>query len=178
MFTRLVRKFLNIQFISKPSVLTVPKQPFHFVFPYFGPQSDKLKRYLLSVLNKYYTYLDFKLITNNKFTIGYLFNFKDKLPKSIRSSIVYMYSCAQCECASYVGSTKRNFRSRYVGHVGISTRTGLPLSSPDSYIVRDHSFQCGDGLSFDNFQILDSVNDPSDLRIFESLYIYINLVLP
>ena len=61
----------------------------YIVLPYFGPQSDKLKLEVFEILKKYFTVVDFKIISLNKSTIGQFFNFKDKLPRAMLSSIIY-----------------------------------------------------------------------------------------
>ena len=59
-------------------------------------------------------------------------------------------------------------------HKGLSTRTGRPLAQPPQSAIRQHSQQCcgGGPIPKDNFSILASINNSTDLRIFESLYIH------
>ena len=60
----------------------------YYVFPYFGPQSDKLKNELLTLLNKYVTDFSFKIILINNFKICSFFNYKDRLPLCSRSLLI------------------------------------------------------------------------------------------
>ena len=69
----------------------------------------------------------FVFILSNTRTIGSLFKFKDTLPKESRSCVIYKYVCSQCE-ALYVGSTIRTLHTRMSEHLGMSPRTGQPLS--------------------------------------------------
>ena len=79
----------------------------YFSLPYFGPQSEKLKKEIVSYFEKYFNNLNVKIVFTNKFTICLFFNFKDILSLSILSSIVYNYICERCS-SSYVGETSRN----------------------------------------------------------------------
>ena len=45
----------------------------YFSLPYFGPQSDKLKKEILSSFDKYFVNLNVKIVFTNKFTIGSFF---------------------------------------------------------------------------------------------------------
>ena len=144
----------------------------YYVFPYFGPQSDKLKNELLTLLNKYFTDFSFKIILVNNFKIGSFFNYKDRLPLCSRSSVVYKFNCSLCE-AMYVGSTSRTLCIRTAEHKGISSRTGRRLAVPPHSAVRLHTEEVHDApVRSEDFTILDSSNNPVSLRILESLYIY------
>ena len=67
----------------------------------------------------------------------FFFRFKDGIPLSLRSRIVYKYKC-QCGIALYVGETVRHFHKRISEHMGISGSTGKPLSKPPFSNIRDH----------------------------------------
>ena len=137
--------------------------------PYFGVQSDKLKHELETLLYKYFCHLDCKIIHVNSFTIGSLFRLKDSLPKSLRSNIVYKFSCEQCS-SEYVGSTTRTLNVRTCEHVGKSFRTGIPLTTPSHSSIRSHAESCSGDISLDNFNIIGSATG-LDLKILESLHI-------
>ena len=62
----------------------------------------------------------------NKFTVGSFFNYKDKLPMRLKSSLVYKFRCAQF-ASEYVGMTARTLGTRVDEHVGVSYRTGARL---------------------------------------------------
>ena len=165
-----IRKFLDFQYSRPLQTFDVPKLQKYFAFPYFGAESDKLKRELIDLLIKFYPYLNPKIVLLNTFSIGSFFKYKDRLPKSCQSAVVYQFCCASCG-ASYVGSTVRNLHSRVQQHLGKSVRTGMFLVKPDPSPIRDHSLACDTLVSFDNFSILEKANNPLDLRILESLHI-------
>ena len=165
-----IRKFLyNIRHVPN-AVATVEKRKIFLSFQYFGVQSDKLKHELETLLYKYFCHLDCKIILVNSFTIGSLFRFKDSLPKSLRSNIVYKFSCEQCS-SEYVGSTTRTLNVRTCEHVGKSFRTGIPLTTPSNSSIRSHAEICSGDISLDNFSIIGSANG-LDLKILESLHIF------
>ncbi len=113
-----------------------------FTLPYFGLKSEKLKLELRSSLSKFYPFIDFNIILTNSFKIGSFFWYKDKLPKGMLSSVIYKLSCAQCNSASYIGSTKGSLKARTDQHAGRSFRIGFHLSKPDQSHIRDHTDQC------------------------------------
>ena len=166
-----IRKFLNSQYAKSPVFFDVPKLQRYFVFPYFGAESEKMKRDLASVLTKFYPYLNPRIVLMNTFSIGSLFRHKDRLPKCCQSAVVYQFCCASCG-ASYVGSTQRNLHSRIQQHLGKSVRTGKFLSKPDPSPIRDHSHACDTLVTSDNFSIIGKSYAGLDLRILESLHIF------
>ena len=107
----------------------------------------------------------------NKFTIGSLFNYKDKLPTCLRSSLVYKFSCAHC-ASVYIGSTCRALFVRVAEHADRSFRTGHKLNNPNSSSIRDHTLNCNSPIKLDQFSILNSAKNFTDVRILESIYIH------
>ena len=142
----------------------------YFVIPFLGDLSYSLRKELDLLFSAYFPNFKIKIIFVNSFTIGSIFGYKDKLPKASRSSVVYQYSCSQCESV-YVGSTLRALKTRVSEHAGRSVRTGRMLSSPPYSSIRIHAEQCDTFVSLDNFKILDFSKNSSDLRILEAIYI-------
>jgi hypothetical protein len=168
-----IKRFLHSTHITKPIDYTVMKLPFYISLPFFGYQSEKLKSELSSLLSRTYPYVDFHLILSNSFKTSSLFRFKDRLPKSMSASVVYEFSCALGSApVSYIGMTKRHLHKRVAEHAGRSARSNKPLSNPPHSSIRLHSTNCSCNISLDNFKILTSANNDTDLRILESLYIY------
>ena len=97
------------------------------------------------------------------------FSYKDKVPVSVLSNIVYKYTCAQCP-ATYYGETSRHLKTRIAEHRGLSARTGKPVTRPLFSSVRDHSIEFNHDLKTDNFQILAHSNK-NDVKIVESILI-------
>ena len=94
------------------------------------------------------------------------------LDKASRSCVIYKYVCSQCE-ALYVGSTIRTLHTGMSEHLGMSPRTGQPLSQPSQSSIRNHCYQsCQCAPSFSNFSVIDSDSNPLSLRIKESIHIH------
>ena len=166
-----IRSVLNKIFIPRtPTCLTVPKLDKNIVLPYFGAKSMSLQRDIVDLLSQYYPYLNPKVVLRNRLTVSSFFHFKDRIPKCLRSGIVYKFRCSSCE-ESYIGSTYVRLHSRVCEHKGISDRTGSMSTSPKHSSIREHSHTCDKPFSLDDITILD--NEPSHTsRILESLYIH------
>ena len=123
------------------------------------------------MIGKYFLNAECKIVLVIKFTVSSFFNYKDKLPAGVRSSLVYKFSCAQC-ASTYSCSTGRMLRTRVAEHAGRSYRTGVRLAHPPHSAVREHAEACDVGVVLDNFSILNSTSSLLDLRILETLYIF------
>ena len=153
--------------------VTENPQPLYAVFPYFGPKSEKLKKEILQLAAKYFPTVSVRIILSNKFKIGSFFNYKDRMPPAVRSSLVYKFSCVVCTTSDYIGMTARSLSTRVAEHAGRSVRTGIPLSQPTHSAIREHVDRCGCNIEIDKFKILKQCNsDYTELKILESLYIF------
>ena len=130
-----------------------------------------MKREITEVLRSFSPYADFLVVLRNQFTIGSLFKYKDIVPKSCISGVVYKFCCPSCG-GSYIGSTNVRLKTRVCQHMGISDRTGKMITSPSQSSVRDHSHQCDTPFSISDFNVLKRAQTVVDLRLLESLYIF------
>ena len=121
-------------------------------------------------MTKHFPHLDLRLCFVNSFQIGSFFNHKDRLDESMRSSIIYLFTCRECN-SQYVGSTIRHLKSRVAEHMGLSPRSKLPLSHPNFSSILEHHKATKHTLSPDNFKILSNSNN-LDIRLLESIYIH------
>ena len=171
LFYHHLNSFMSSKFSYLAPVTTVKKRQLYVTLPYFGSQSDKLKRELSSLLSNFFYNTEFHIILVNKFSIGSFFNFKDKLPKLMQSSLIYKYCCGKCP-SEYVGLTSRTLHQRVAEHCGRSFRTGQWLAKPPYSSIRLHAEECDSRISIDNFTILSNASNSLDLRFLESLYIF------
>ena len=149
-----INRFLNIKYL--PFVNSSTINAFEYiVLPYFGPQSDKLRLEVSEILKKYFTTAEFKIISLNKSTTGQFFNFKDKLPRAMLSSIIYSFSCERFS-SNHVGMDSRNLYKRIAEHTGRSFRTNSLLSHQPHFAIRDHTFGCNSPISINQFKIINS----------------------
>ena len=125
------------------------------------------------LLGRHFSDVRFNVVLVNKFTVCSVFNYKDKLPRRLKSSLVHKFSCAQC-ASEHVGMTARTLGTRVTvdEHVGVSYRTGARLTQPPHSAIRDNRDSFGTIFDTSNFKILANASCTSDLRILESLYIY------
>ena len=91
---------------------------------------------------------------------------------TLRSSIIYKYSCAHCASGSYVGLTTRALHMRIAEHQGISFRSRNTSQNPVSSAIRDHSLKCSKQISSSDFSIIGHEKPGHHLEILESLYIF------
>ena len=171
LFWRMVGRFLRDKYSPPFPVPTVRKLPFFISVPYLGHFNKILVKRLSSCLAKFYPYIDFKFVSNNPHKISNFFSCKGKVQPLFRSGVVYQYTCPKCNLGTYIGSTIRLLYVRICGHLGLSHRTRLPLSSPEFSAIRQHSLRCKSRINFSDFRILDFHNDSSSLRILESMHI-------
>ena len=139
--------------------------------PYVGHHSEKLREELTSLLSQYLPSIHFNPILINNFKIGSFFNYKDKIPKALRSSVIYKFSCERCS-SEYAGSTTRSLLIRASEHAGRSYRTINRLATPSQSTVRDHAESCGSPITLNQFSIVSSCKNETDLRILESIFIH------
>ena len=119
---RLTKQFLNKIFTTpKINVSTVSKDTIFVKLPFLGSSSYILKRKITELFNRHYTTVDVKFFFTNH-TIGSFFKFKDKVPQTLRSMVVYRYECGSCN-AAYLGKTSRNLFMRIHEHRGYSFRS-------------------------------------------------------
>ena len=88
------------------------------------------------------------------------------------SGVIYSYNCPHCNIGQYIGSTLRSLHIRTHEHMGISHRTKLPLSNPSYSAIREHcEIVHGSRPIYKDFSIIGKSDDPTSLRIMESLFI-------
>ena len=96
-----------------------------------------------------------------------MFAYKDKLPLSCRSGVVYYTQCEKCgPSAAYVGKTKNTLHERFYSSSG-----HLHPSSSNSALL-GHFDRTGDPeceFIFNNIKILDSAKYDFKLRYVESI---------
>ena len=162
MFNHLVRRFLDNMFDSKPTVYTVPKKIVYFCLPFTGSHSFQICNQITRICNAAYPHLKIGFVFRSSTRISSFFPFKDKVPKLMRSVVVYLFKCRCCS-ASYVGQI------RISEHFGISPITGKPSSSPVMSSIFSHLNSTGHSANFDDFEIFSSCSDTCELMIHKSL---------
>jgi hypothetical protein len=170
-FERHVRNFLNQIFEPPPTVATVPKQQCYISLPFYGHNAQLFITKLQDQLSEIYPHLSIRFCQRNSFTIGSFFRFKDRIPREMLSNIIYEFKCRDCN-ASYIGSSHRKSKERIDQHLGISSRTGRPLTSRLHSLPRLHAEEKDHHIASKDFNIIATANSDSDLLPLESLYIF------
>ena len=162
-----MNKIYNNGSLSKS--FDVPPKPIYFESSYFGSPMNLMQRKLKHLFKTFFPHLKLIFISRSQCTIGSYFRFKDKLPISFASSVIYKYSCSHCP-ATYIGETRKQFEVRICQHKGLSFRTGKPLSEINSKIY-DHFFEHSHQINSDNFSIL-SHSKQHETKILESIFLH------
>ena len=123
MFDQLIRRFLSNIFEPKSTVYTSPKKMVDFCLPFTGTHSLQTRTQITRLWNAAYPHLNIRFVFHSSPRISSLFPLKDKVPKFLKSGVVYLFKC-QCCSTSYEGQTKRYLHTRVSEHLGISPITG------------------------------------------------------
>ena len=144
-----IGQYLTKQYNRSEPLPTAPKKTMYFKFPYYGDYSNKMEHKLKDLLTEYFPQFDFRIVFSNQFTIQSFFTTKEKLPTELRSDIIYMYTCGDCN-ASYIGQSSKTAKFRWCQHLGISHRTGQHLTRLTHSAIRDHGHANDHHLCYQN----------------------------
>ena len=140
----------------------------HFmILPYLGKLSDDLKHRLDKIMAQAFPSVDFKVIFKKNYCIRDLFIFKDVLPLSCRSWVVYKSQCDSCS-AVYIGKTINLLHQRFYK----SPNGHLYKTNRRSELYKHKVENPTHNFSFDDVKILDTApNNNGLLEIKETIYI-------
>ena len=168
---RCVSTFLNKLYEKKVTVDTVPKMDLMIVLPFLGTASWQIKNELIKTFKKNVPFCNLKIVFKSGKRLSSFFTFKDKLPKSLMSGVLYKYTCAKCNL-SYVGCTKRFWETRLQEHTHVSGLTGKSLSGCQMFAPKQHARACCHvKVTRDDFQIIGHEKDRNLLLLKESITI-------
>ena len=124
---------------------------------------------MAEIIKEFFPHVNLRLIFHNRFSVSSMFPFKDRVPQSVRSNVVYSYRCGICN-SMYIGETTRHYTTRVAEHKGVSPLTGRPMSKVTSKIYQ-HFYHTGHCIRDENFSIL-FCRDALDIEISESIAIH------
>ena len=163
-----ISKILNKPIPAEP-IPNVPKKDIFCNIPYMSISHNKdLKIKLSKLVSDYYPQLNLRIIFSNNDTIGKMFPYKDCVPSSLRSNVVYKFQCSVCN-STYIGETIRHYKTRISEHMGISPLTGAPIISKTN--VREHINKTGHIISEQDFKIIKNSTE-FDVKTAESICIH------
>ena len=143
------------------------------MLPYLGTNSFNVKNALTRSFREHLPFSQLKIIFRSSSRLSSWFQFKDVIPKSLLSGVIYKYTCAGCNLC-YIGSTKRYWEKRLEEHMHRSALTGKKLSGMQVFAPMQHmrSDSCPrDAMSREEFTIIGREKNPYLLRLKESIFI-------
>ena len=174
---RCIKIFLDKIFIKKDVVATVSKKELRICLPFLGKNSFELRKKLYQFTTSYFPQCKLRIIFNSNNRLRNFFSFKDKIPLSVRSHILYQYTCDGCK-AIYIGKTRRHYGVRTLEHLGISRLTGNKYSfnpnNNNNTAILNHINTGNCVGKKDNFRIIGCAKNDQLLCIKETLLIHKN----
>ena len=86
----LTRKKIDSLIVPKPLVSTANKNPIYASIPFISnAQNRTIKLEIQTLIKRFYPQINLHLSFKNDFSIGSLFSYKDRIPSSMRSNVVY-----------------------------------------------------------------------------------------
>ena len=164
---------MNNLFIEKKLYYDVPKKVITIILPYMGTLSNEIRTRLTKIISKQIPSCNLRIITRSSKRLRNIFRFKDILPTSLCSYIVYSFQCKSCN-ALYYGKSDRHFHHRACEHLGISHLTGKRYKTPKPSAISDHILHTGHDADIADFKIIVKERSRSayKLLIRESLLIH------
>ena len=128
--------------------------------------SQITKTRFTKTMNKHMNFCKLRVIfqTNNR--IKNYFYFKEFVPETLRSRLIYKISWESCT-ASYNGKTYRHFKVRVSEHQGVSPRRGKPVKGTSSTSVTDNMLVCDHYLVHEDFKFLSNESNRYFLELKE-----------
>ena len=172
---RCILKFFNKLFEKRTPIPTVPKKEVTVVMPFLGTISYDIKKKLVASFGKLLPFCQIKFVFKTTRRMSSFFSYKDKLPKSLTSGVIYKYTCANCNVC-YIGCTWRFWEKRLEEHTHISALTGKPLNgtqvfAPLQHVKKEQCNPAGPIVSRESFEIIGHEKDRYLLQVKESLLI-------
>ena len=169
--------FLDKIFIVKNVVVTVPKKEVRICLPFLGKQSFEIRTKLCKFVSLHFPQCKLQVIFNSNNRLRNFFSFKDKIPLSVRSQVLYRYTCDCCK-AIYIGKTRRHYGVRVLEHLGISLATGVNYTfnpnNNNNTAILNHINNTSCRGKEENFRIIGSAKTDQLLCIKETLLIHKN----
>ena len=166
-----IRIFLSKLQVEKKIYLTVPKKEINLILPFLGSMSFSIRSKLVKAFSQAMPACKLKVIFKTSAKLGSYFRFKDIIPRSLCSHVLYKYTCSRCN-STYIGKTKRYWEKRLEEHLSISALYGKPMKCFKMWPPKEHDVKCSSSISRDCFNIIGGDQNDFILRLKESLMIY------
>ena len=103
-----IRNLLDRIFQPREAVTTVPKKE-SFCYHFWDHCHYKIRTKITKLFHKKLPHCNLKVVFTSTRRLSNCFSFKDRIPKSILSGLVYQFKCSDCN-VTYYGKTKRHFK--------------------------------------------------------------------
>ena len=100
---KIISKFLDKISKKLVTITTVPKKTLRLVLPYLGTQSLRLKKKLNKLFKEQLPSGKLEIVFKTTQRMSSCFRFKDAIPRSLLSGVIYEYKCPRCN-SRYIGS--------------------------------------------------------------------------
>ena len=131
-----IKKFLEILYVPKEIVPTVPKRKLLVALPYLGTFLLNLRKRLYKSVSKSLSKCNIAIIFQSKNRLSSCFKFKDSIPLYHRSHLIYKFQCSNCNI-NYYGKTERHLKVRAGEHIRSSPLTGKSVNNNKKTSVKD-----------------------------------------
>jgi len=139
---------------------------------YLGKISLQVKKQLHDIFRSCRKEFKLKVVFKSSTRLSNAFRFKDQLPLSLNSLVIYKFTCGTYNSA-YIEKTKRHFLVRQYEHLGLSvfTEKSLKYNVKDATSVRKHCQQQIHINNVDSFKVMGNSTNNYHLQLKESLLI-------
>ena len=124
------------------------KNIFYLKLPFIGTYSKFVQNKIKHLSNSFCKNMEVNIVFTSK-KISSFFSTKDKLPRALRSCVIYKFTCACCQ-ARYVGETTRHYDDRVNEHVHKKTQTSGIFNHLEG------NKACRDASDKSRFEVIDS----------------------
>ena len=90
-----IKLFLNHKYVDNKLQITKfsSKQNIFIKLPFYGNELYIIRKNLQEVVKNYYPQIKLNIIFTDNLKISSFFKFKDRIPDTLRSSVIYKYTC-------------------------------------------------------------------------------------
>ena len=168
-----IKKFLDKLFIpARLSNSVSDKREIFICLDFLGHISLQGKKQLVEIFRTCKKNIKLNVIFRSSNRIRNAFRFKDRIPSSMNSNVIYKFKCNICNDV-YIGETKRHLLIRQYEHLGKSVLTNKPLkyNEKDATAIRKHCHHTNHPSDSTCFSSIGSASNKYHLKLKESLLI-------
>ena len=138
--------------------------------PFTGQHSLQIRTQIIKLCSGTFPHIKLRFVFRPSLRLAHFFPFKGRVPKSLKSCVVYSFKCQRCS-SLYIGQTCRLLHTRISDHLGISAITGKKRVNPAPTSILLHERDTGHPVSPHDLNVLSSSTSSLELLIRETLLI-------